>query len=143
MVAITGDEPSAAEEYDAEVKKEAEAVEAAKKEELKKEEKKLAEKKVDEAKAELKAAEKSLREEEEANEAEKAKKIAQEKALNEEITGNKYAGKRSKEFDAYMSETYQRDVSASSKAKEAAALAKGIRLPHPLDSVKPEDRDTI
>ena len=42
-----------------------------------------------------------------------------------------------------MSETYKRDTDASFKAKEAAALAKGIRLPHPLDDVKPEDRDTI
>jgi membrane protein involved in colicin uptake len=116
MVSMTEDPtPSAADEYDAEVKKDADKKAKDEKEEKVKEEKKLAEKKVDEEKAELKKAEKSLREEEEAAAADKAKKVAQDAALNDALNGAKFAGKASKEFDSIMKASYTRDMASTKK----------------------------
>jgi hypothetical protein len=41
-----------------------------------------------------------------------------------------------------MKDTFERDVTASTKAHNAPLIAKGIRVPHPLDGVKPEDMTT-
>ena len=62
--------------------------------------------------------------------------------MNDLVVGDKFAGGESKEFNDIMRKDYQRDQEYTRKRLEAPLIAKGIRTPHPLDNVAPEDRST-
>jgi hypothetical protein len=92
---VLGTPVTAADEAEAAMKEEKDAEKAKEDEKSAKEAKKAEEKKVTEEKAELVKAQRNLLHEEQAAAADKAQVEAQAKALNEEITGDKFAGKES------------------------------------------------
>ena len=87
-------------------------------------------------------AERNLRNEEEEERKAKSRLEQKEKQLNEELLGDKFSGKESQEFDRMNKDWYDRDQKATRARLDAPLLAKGIRTPHRLDEVAPEDRST-
>ena len=62
--------------------------------------------------------------------------------MNDEIIGSKFASGESKEFDEMNKKWYDRDQKYTKERLDAPLIAKGIRTPHRLDGVAPEDRST-
>ena len=136
------EEPSAADEYDASVKEEKDALAKEAKKEAVKEAKKEEEKKEAEKRKELIIAERSVRDEEEADRKQKSIEEQKAKELNDAMTGDKFAGADSREFNEMNRKWYNRDQKYTKERLDAPLIAKGIRTPHRLDNVAPEDRST-
>ena len=83
-----------------------------------------------------------MRDEEESDRKEKSIEEQKAKALNDAMTGDKFAGADSKEFNEMNRKWYNRDQKYTKDRLDAPLIAKGIRTPHRLDEVAPEDRST-